>query len=101
MQTQLKVIYHDLPELSETFADSARFVGFDGQTFRFEFCVVRQDEPKPPAPQTGRQVPVCRLVLPPMGALDLLNKLKAVVDQLVAAGVINITEGPPQNIQKH
>src|SRR6266567_9593894 len=92
-QTQLQLTYHDLPDLSETYADSTRWIAFDGHSFRFEFCIVRHDEPKPPSPQTARQMPVCRLVIPPGAALDLLNKLQGVVNALVQQGVITIN--PP------
>ena len=61
----LQVRFEDRPEVSETFADSSRAVAFDGQTMRIEFCTIRMDEPKPPNPPTGRQYPVCRLVLTP------------------------------------
>ena len=81
--------------LSETFADSTRLVGFDGNNFRFEFCIVRPDDPKPPSPLTARQVPVCRLVMPPGAVIDMLNKAKGVLDQLTAAGIIKMVTPQP------
>lgn len=91
----MKVTYRDLEAVSETFADSVRMVAFDGHNFRIEYCIVRQDQPKPNEPLTARQLPVCRVVLPPAAAIDLFNKMKEVVDHLTAAGVMKITP-PPQ-----
>ena len=66
-----QIHFVDRPEVSETFADSIKVISFDGQTMRIEFCVTRMDEPKPPVPPTGRQYPVCRLVLAPNAGLQL------------------------------
>jgi hypothetical protein len=100
-QPQMKLTYHDLDALSETFTDSLRLLAFDGQSMRFEFCIVRQDEPKPPNPLTGRQVPVCRLVMSLPMAIDLMNKVKAVLDQLTAAGILTVTQTPTASGIKH
>lgn len=95
----LQVQFVDSPEVSETFADSSRAVTFDGQTMRIEFCTIRMDEPKPPNPPTGRQYPVCRLVLTPNAAVDLFNKLQQVMAALEQSGAIKknppITQVPP------
>ena len=58
-----KYTYVDLPELSETFADSLVGFIFDGQTLRITFGVNRMDEPSRGQPNTGKRYPACRLVL--------------------------------------
>jgi hypothetical protein len=84
--------YLDRPECLETFADSLTGLLFDGQTLRLEFGVSRLDERKPDAPLTGRRYPVCRLVLPPAAAIDLIGKMQQVAAALAQAGVVK-----PQN----
>ena len=76
----------DRPDCAETFADTITGIFFDGQTLRLEFSVSRMDEAKPGAPLTGRRTPACRLVLPPMAALDLVQKMQQVGSALAKAG---------------
>lgn len=94
-----QIQFVDRPEVTETFADSSRAVTFDGQTMRIEFCTIRMDEPKPPGPPTGRQYPVCRLVLTPSAAVDLFNKLQQIMAALEQGGAIRknppVTQVPP------
>jgi hypothetical protein len=94
-----QIQFVDNPGVPETFADSSRVVTFDGQTMRIEFCTIRMDEPKPPNPPTGRQYPVCRLVLTPNAAVDLFNKLQQIMAALEQSGAIRknppITQVPP------
>ena len=87
--------YVDRPDCLETFADSISGVSFDGQTLRLEFCVTRMDEAKPNAPASGRRHPVCRLVLPPVAAVDLINRMQQVGAALTKAGILkhNPTSG--------
>ena len=73
--------YVDLPELSETLADTVHSLLFDGQTLRITFAVSRMDSPQPPNPSTGKRYPVCRLVLTGAGIAELVNQ----VNQLGAA----------------
>ena len=80
--------YVDQPELAETFADSINAVLFDGQTLRIEFGMSRVDEMKPNVPVTGRRYPASRLVLTPMAAVDLINRMHQVASALVQAGVV-------------
>jgi hypothetical protein len=75
MLPEKQIRYVDLPEVSETFADSLKLALFDGQSVRIEFCVTRYDEPSPPNPQTARKYTVCRLVLTSEAATDLLDQL--------------------------
>src|SRR4051812_19104506 len=49
--------YVDMPECTETFADSINGLFFDGQTLRIEFGITRMDEVKPNTPMTGRRYP--------------------------------------------
>lgn len=73
--------YVDLPEPSETFADSIHSMLFDSQTLRITFTVSRIDTPQPRNPSTGKRYPVCRLVLTGAGIVELVNQ----VNQLGAA----------------
>ncbi len=84
--------YIDLPELSETFADSFHSLIFDGQTARIEFCVTRMDDLKPPEKPTARQYPSCRLVLDREGMLTLYNQLHQIVTALKQDGTIKTVE---------
>ena len=78
----------DRPEFAETFADAITGVVFDGQTLRIELSVSRMDEPKPGVPLTGYRTPVCRLVVPPSTALDLVQKMQQVSAALAKAGYV-------------
>lgn len=88
--------YSDRPEISETFADSVERMYFDGNTLRLEFVVTRFDDPKPPARPTGRKCTSCRLVLSQEGALDLINKMTGLREQLIKAGLLT-AGGDPKN----
>jgi hypothetical protein len=85
--------YLDRPDCLETFADSISGLSFDGQTLRLEFAVTRMDDVKPNALATGRRYPVCRLVLQPLAAVDLINRMQQVGTALAKAGVVKAT--PP------
>lgn len=78
--------YVDRPECLETYADTLTSLLYDGQVLRLEFGVSRLDERKPDAPWTGRRYPVCRLVLPPAAAIDLINKLQQMATALAQSG---------------
>ena len=80
--------YVDQPDCRETFADSINNVFFDGQTMRIEFCITRMDEFKQGSPMTGRRYPACRLVLPVVAAVDLINKMQQTSAALQQAGVV-------------
>lgn len=80
--------YIDRPELVETFADSINSLLFDGQSLRIEFGVSRVDEMKPNVPPTGRRYPACRLVLTPMAAIELINRMQQVGSALTQAGLV-------------
>src|SRR4029078_7073517 len=70
--------YIDRPECTETFADSVNHVYFDGQSLRIEFRVTRLDDVKPNTPVTGRRLPSQRMVLTPMAAVELINRMQTV-----------------------
>jgi hypothetical protein len=80
--------YVDRAECLETFADTVTGLSFDGQTLRLEFAVSRMDDVKQGAPMTGRRYPVTRLVLPPLAAIDLINKMQQIAQALTQAGVV-------------
>jgi len=83
-----------------TFADSVTGLVFDGQTLRIEFGVTRFDDVKPNTPITGRRYPACRLVLPPVAAVDLINRMQQVAPALTQAGVVKAVSGPQHRRQR-
>jgi len=86
--------YVDRPELVETFADSITGMFFDGQSLRIEFAVSRVDEIKANAPITGRRYPACRLVLPPVAAMELINRMQQIGAAMAKAGLLRSPEAP-------
>jgi hypothetical protein len=82
------VRYVDRADLVETFADSISGLIFDGQTLRIEFGVTRFDEVKADSPITGRRYPAARVVLSPLAAVDLINRMQQVAAALAQAGVV-------------
>jgi hypothetical protein len=97
-KTGFQTRFVDRPEISETFADSIHSLNFDGQAMRIIFCTTRFDEPKPPKPPTAAQFPICRLVLTPVAALDLFNKLQQVIKALEQSGAVTRGPIPPKTI---
>jgi hypothetical protein len=93
-QQAMTLRYLDRPDCLETFADSITGLTFDGQALRIEFAVTRVDAVKPNTPMTGRRYPVCRLVLPPAAAIDLINKMQQTAAALTQAGVVKVTPKP-------
>jgi hypothetical protein len=87
--------YIDRPEVSETFADSINHVYFDGQSLRLEFGITRLDDVKPNTPVTGRRFPAQRMVLTPMAAVELINRMQQVGAALAQAGVLKATPPKP------
>jgi hypothetical protein len=86
--------YVDRADMVETFADSVTGLIFDGQTLRIEFGVTRFDDVKPNSPITGRRYPACRLVLPPVAAVDLINRMQQIAAALTQAGVVKTAPRP-------
>lgn len=86
--------YIDRPECAETYADSINQLYFDGQSLRIEFGVTRLDDIKPNTPITGRRYPAQRMVLAPVAAVELMNRMQQVATALVQAGVIKASPKP-------
>ncbi len=87
-QATATIRYIDQPDMAETFADSINHVYFDGQSLRIEFGITRLDEVKPNTPVTGRRYPAERLVLTPVAAVELINRMQQVGAALTQAGVL-------------
>ena len=87
--------YIDRPDCTETFADSINHVYFDGQSLRIEFGVTRLDDVKPNTPVTGRRLPSQRMVLTPMAAVELINRMQQVGAALTQAGVLKANPPKP------
>jgi hypothetical protein len=85
--------YQDVPELAETFADSVGRWYFDGATLRIDFLVSRLDPEKSADGHTGRKLPVCRLVLTPNAAIELLYQAQRMTTALEKAGLVKKAEG--------
>jgi hypothetical protein len=80
--------YVDRPEMGEVFADSINHVYFDGKSLRLEFGITRLDDVKPNTPVTGRRFPAQRMVLTPVAAVELINRMQQVGAALAQAGVL-------------
>jgi hypothetical protein len=85
-------------EVTETFADQMSTVFFDGSTLRIDFAATRLEEPM--GARTGQSEPqrerhiVCRLVLTTACAVDLINQMKQMADELAKAGVLTANSPP-------
>jgi hypothetical protein len=84
----------DVPELSETFADSVGSCLCDGQTARLELCVTRFDHVKPQTQLSGKRYPICRLVLTLPALADLANKAQGLMQALAKQGAA-VQQKPP------
>jgi hypothetical protein len=95
-RSSASINYVDRADMVETFADSITGMIFDGQTLRIEFGVTRGrfDDVKPNAPVTSRRYPACRLVLPPVAAVDLINRMQQIGAALTQAGVVKAAQRP-------
>jgi hypothetical protein len=89
------VRYVDRPDMAEVFADSVNHVYFDGQSLRLEFGITRLDDVKPNTAPTGRRMPAQRLVLTPVAAVELINRMQQVGAALAQAGVLKTAPKPP------
>jgi len=101
-KTGPQLLYIDRPDVSETFADSIHGLSFDGQTMRIEFCNIRIDPFNPQEAPTGRQYPVCRMVLTPNAGIELFNRLQQIVKALEKSGAVHRappTAATPKTIQ--
>lgn len=89
-------VYTDRNDVSEVFADGVSKTLFDGHNLRIEFYVVRFDEPKPPAPPTGKKLPTARIILSLRGAAELLNSVQQMQPALLqpSTGIKQVTPVP-------
>jgi hypothetical protein len=97
---QSRLTYVDRPEISETYADSCARVTVEGLNAKLEFAVNRMEDPKPPAPPSGKALTVSRIVIPIPGLVDLHAKLSQIISTLHAQGVIKVAafpQGPQQS----
>lgn len=83
-----KFRYVDDVSVRETFVDGFHFMTFDGTTARLDLTVHRYEEPKPPAPPTGTEHIVCRLVMTPDLALRLHHNLTNLIQHLERLGKV-------------
>ena len=82
-----KTAFVDIPELSETFADSFGSLSFDGQVMKIELRTTIQGKVNKSGAPNSTQYPVCRLVLTPKASIELFNKLQVIMDKLEKDGV--------------
>jgi hypothetical protein len=79
-------------EIRETFADQVGTMYFDGTSLRIDLTVLRVQQPT--SPPAGERHVVCRLVLSPRCAADLINQLNKLSVELAKVGLFK-TEPPP------
>ena len=79
-------------EIGETFADQIGFIICDGSTLKIDFEVIRMSEPTSAAPPERQRHVVARLALSMGCAIDLINQVKRLADQLAQSGLIKTTE---------
>jgi hypothetical protein len=89
--------HHDI---RETFADHVGPALFDGGTLRLEFMVGRMNQADAQAQPTGARHVVARLAMTTGCAIDLINQMQQITEQLVRRGVIKVDGGKaePQKI---
>jgi hypothetical protein len=80
--------YVDRPEIGEIYADAIETIVVDGAALKMEFVVNRLDTPRDGKQASGRKYPVCRLFMPPKGAIELYNKLTQMMSALEQAGAV-------------
>lgn len=87
---KLEVVPHH--EIRETFADQIGFIICDGSTLKIDFEAVRMSELNSPTPPERQRHVVARLALSMGCAIDLINQVKRLADQLSQSGLIKTTE---------
>jgi hypothetical protein len=80
-------VFKDIPELPETFADSINRWSYDGHTLRIEFTVTRFDWDGPDSVPASLRYPVCRLVLSPKAAAELIERLQKFSGETATGGM--------------
>jgi hypothetical protein len=79
-------------EVRETFAEHIGFIICDGSTLKIDFEVVRMGEPTSAAPPERQRHVVTRLALSMGCAIDLINQMKRLAEQMAQSGLIKTTE---------
>jgi hypothetical protein len=79
-------------EIGETFADQIGFIICDGSTLKIDLEVIRMSEPASATPPERQRHVVARLALSMGCAIDLINQVKRLADQLAQSGLIKTTE---------
>src|SRR5438067_11498503 len=92
--------YIDRPEISEVFADRLEHLSFDGVTVRMEFTIVRTEPMhappgKPAGPVKRWSYTACRVILSPLGAAEMLNKMQELQAVLIQHGVVTPKPAEP------
>ena len=88
---KLPVVPHH--EVRETFADQVGFLICDGSTLKIDFEVVRMNEPTSPTPPEKERHVVARLAMSMTCAIDLINQVSRLAEQLAKSGLIRNERG--------
>lgn len=88
---KLPVVPHH--ETRETFADQIGFLICDGSTLKIDFEAVRMSESAAATPPEKERHVVARLVLSMNGAIDLINQVSRLAEQLAKSGLIKNERG--------
>jgi len=96
---KLPVVPHH--EVRETYADQVGFLICDGSTLKIDFEVVRLNEPASSGPPEKERHVVARLTLSMNGAMDLINQITRLAEQMAKSGLIKNERGQvvPRNGQ--
>ena len=79
-------------EVRETFAEHIGLIISDGSTLKIDFEVVRMGEPASATPPERQRHVVARLALSMGCAIDLINQMKRLAEQMTQSGLIKTTE---------
>jgi hypothetical protein len=96
---KLPVVPHH--EVGETYADQVGFLICDGSTLKIDFEVIRMNEPTSPTPPEKERHVVARLAMSMNCAIDLINQVTRLAEQLAKSGLIKNERGQvvPRNEQ--
>jgi hypothetical protein len=79
-------------EVRETFAEQIGFITCDGSTLKIDLEVSRMSEPTSSAPPARERHVFARLALSMGCAIDLINQMKRLAEQMAQSGLIRTTE---------
>ena len=96
---KLPVVPHH--EVREIYADQVGFLICDGSTLKIDFEVVRMNESASSVPPEKERHVVARLALSMNGAMDLINQISRLAEQMAKSGLIRNERGQvvPRNEQ--